>query len=163
MIIAPLIEIFVPRTGVVPGFAPSVEPALAQGDALAARLEKLVIVTATGKHEFRVEIARTPQQRQLGLMFRQSMAADRGMLFDYHAEVPVSMWMKNTYLSLDMVFILGDGKVLQVEHETTPLSEKLITSGGPVRAVLELNAGAARRIGLQPGDQIIHPAFKSAK
>jgi uncharacterized membrane protein (UPF0127 family) len=118
------------------------------------------IVTATGEHEFKVEIADTPKMRARGLMFRKSMPADRGMLFDFKAERPVSMWMKNTYLPLDMVFIGRDGRVVGVAADTEPLSERIISSPAPAYAVLELNAGAARQISLAPGDRVRHRMFK---
>lgn len=118
------------------------------------------IVTATGEHEFKVEIADTPKMRARGLMFRKSMPADRGMLFDFKAERPVSMWMKNTYLPLDMVFIGRDGRVVGVAADTEPLSERIISSPAPAYAVLELNAGAARQISLVPGDRVRHRMFK---
>lgn len=117
------------------------------------------ITTATGEHDFQVEIADTPKTRARGLMFRKSMPADHGMLFDFQAERPVSMWMKNTYIPLDMVFIGRDGRVVGVAVDTEPLSERIITSPEPAYAVLELNAGAARRISLAPGDRVRHRMF----
>ena len=133
-----------------------VPPALAQE----ATLEPLEIATSTGQHSFSVEVMRTDEQRARGLMNRRFMAQDRGMLFDFKREEPVAMWMKNTYLSLDMVFIDKSGKVVNVAENTEPLSERIIPSSGPVLAVLELNAGAARRIGLKPGDRLRHSLFK---
>ncbi len=125
-----------------------------------AALEPLEIVTSSGTHQFSVEVMRTDEQRARGLMHRRFMAQDRGMLFDFKREEPVAMWMKNTYLSLDMVFIDKSGKVVNVAENTEPLSERIIPSSGPVLAVLELNAGAARRIGLKPGDRLRHSLFK---
>jgi uncharacterized membrane protein (UPF0127 family) len=125
-----------------------------------AALESLEIVTSSGTHRFSVEVMRTDDQRARGLMHRRFMPEDRGMLFDFKREEPVAMWMKNTYLSLDMVFIDKSGKVVNIAENTEPLSERIIPSAGPVLAVLELNAGTARRIGLKPGDRLRHPLFK---
>jgi len=125
-----------------------------------AALEPLEIVTSSGTHQFSVEVMRTDEQRARGLMHRRFMAQDRGMLFDFKREEPVVMWMKNTYLSLDMVFIDKSGKVVNVAENTEPLSERIVPSSGPVLAVLELNAGTARRIGLKAGDRLRHSLFK---
>lgn len=125
-----------------------------------AALEHLQIVTASGAHDFQVEVARTSRQRARGLMFRRSMPQDHGMLFDFGVETPVSMWMKNTYIPLDMVFVSRKGVVTSVATDTTPFSEAVISSGKPAFAVIELNAGAARRIGLAPGDVVRHPSFQ---
>jgi uncharacterized membrane protein (UPF0127 family) len=122
-------------------------------------LDPLVIVTLTGSHEFLVEIARTEAQREHGLMFRRSMPQDRGMLFGFESERPVAMWMKNTYLPLDMIFIGRGGKVVGLAENTEPLSEKVIPSGAPAISVLEVNAGVAARIGLKVGDTVRHPLF----
>ncbi|MFO1103636.1 MAG: DUF192 domain-containing protein [Methylocystis sp.] len=118
------------------------------------------IVTSTGEHEFKVEVADTPMARARGLMFRKTMPADRGMLFDFKVEGPVSMWMKNTYIPLDMVFIGRDGRVIGVAADAEPLSERIISSPAPAYSVLELNAGAARRISLAPGDRVRHRMFE---
>ncbi|HEY8124182.1 MAG TPA: DUF192 domain-containing protein [Methylocystis sp.] len=123
-------------------------------------VENLRIVTATGEHDVKVEIADTPKARARGLMFRKSMPADHGMLFEFKAEGPVSMWMRNTYIPLDMVFIGRDGRVVGVAADTEPMSERIIASPGPAYAVLELNAGAARKMSLAPGDQVRHRMFK---
>ena len=125
-----------------------------------AALEPLEITTGSGTHRFSIEVMRTDEQRARGLMYRRYMAPDRGMLFDFKHEAPVAMWMKNTYLSLDMVFIDKAGHVVNVAENTEPLSERIIPSAGPVVAVLELNAGTAQRIGLKNGDQLRHSLFK---
>jgi uncharacterized protein len=122
-------------------------------------LQRLEIVTASGPHEFQVELADTPEVRAKGLMFRKSMPQDHGMLFDFHAEVPVMMWMRNTYIPLDMVFVSRQGVVTKVVSDAVPMSEEII-SGGQAYAVIEFNAGTASRIGLKAGDQVRHPAFK---
>lgn len=121
--------------------------------------EPLVITTASGAHSFQVEVMRTPDQRARGLMFRNFMPADRGMLFDFQRVEPVAMWMQNTYLPLDMLFIRADGTIARVTEQTEPLSTRTLPSGEPVLAVLELNAGAAAKIGARPGDKIEHSLF----
>lgn len=134
-------------------------PALAQGAAPAGALESLTLVTSTGEHVFKVEVMRTDEQRARGLMFRRHMPADRGMLFDFKTEQRVMMWMRNTYIPLDMVFITKDGTVINVAEDTEPLSERTISSAAPAYSVLEVNAGTARRIGLKAGDQVKHDLF----
>jgi uncharacterized membrane protein (UPF0127 family) len=126
------------------------------------RREPLTLVTATGEHVFNVEVAQTAAEKALGLMFRTSLPEQTGMLFPFDAPQEVSMWMRNTYISLDMVFIRADGGVHRIESRTEPLSERVITSGGPVTAVLELAAGVAARLGLKAGDRVRHPHFGTA-
>jgi uncharacterized membrane protein (UPF0127 family) len=125
-----------------------------------AGFEPLTILTTDARHRLNVEVVRTPESRAQGLMFRRTLAPDAGMLFDFEREQMVSMWMKNTYLSLDMLFVRADGIIHRIEASTEPLSERSISSGAPVRAVLELNAGTAARLGLRPGDRLIHPLFR---
>lgn len=127
--------------------------------AIAQALERLTIRTATGEHVFSVEVMRTPEERAVGLMERRFLPADRGMLFDFGETMPVSMWMKNTYLSLDMLFIRADGTIARIAERTEPLSTRVIPSGEPVLSVLELNAGTAARIGAKVGDRVDHPLF----
>lgn len=122
-------------------------------------LETLTLVTSTGEHVFKVEVMRTDEQRARGLMFRRHMPADRGMLFDFKTEQRVTMWMRNTYIPLDMIFITRTGAVINVAEDTEPLSERTIPSAAPAYAVLEVNAGIARRIGLKAGDQVRHGLF----
>jgi uncharacterized protein len=124
---------------------------------------ELVVETVAGRHRFTVELADTPGERSRGLMFRESMPADHGMLFDFETEQPVAFWMKNTPLPLDMVFIDAGGTVVQVAADTTPHSEASIPSKRPVRAVLELNAGTAARLGIGPGAKVRHPIFGDGK
>ena len=124
-------------------------------------LESLTIVSQGGqRHAFQVEVARNEADRAQGLMFRRSMAADRGMLFDFARVEPVSMWMQNTYLPLDMLFVRPDGTIARIAANTEPLSTRTIPTGEPVLAVLELNAGTAARLGIKMGDRIEHPLFK---
>jgi uncharacterized membrane protein (UPF0127 family) len=93
-------------------------------------------------------------------MFRRSMPADRGMLFDFGKVQPISMWMQNTYIPLDMLFIRSDGTIARVAENAEPLSTRSIPSGEPVLAVLELNGGTARRLGIKAGDRVEHPLFR---
>ena len=129
--------------------------------AYAQALEALSILGQGGQRQnFQVEVARNDADRAQGLMFRRSMPADRGMLFDFGKVEPVSMWMQNTYLSLDMLFIRADGTIARVAANTEPLSTRTIPSGEPVLAVLELNAGTAAKLGIKAGDKVEHPLFK---
>ena len=126
----------------------------------AAAAESLEFVTATGAHRFEIEVARTDREREVGLMYRRSMPRNHGMLFMFPSEQPVSMWMKNTYIPLDMVFVSHKGRVTNIARDAVPMSEAIIPSGPPAFAVIELNAGAARAINLAVGDQVRHPSFK---
>jgi uncharacterized membrane protein (UPF0127 family) len=121
--------------------------------------EKLTITTKSGVFSFLVEVMRTEAERETGLMFRRYLPADRGMLFDFKVEEPVMMWMKNTYLPLDMIFLSRSGVVKTVAENAEPMSETIIPSGGNVFAVLEVNAGTAARIGIKAGDRVVHPIF----
>jgi len=127
--------------------------------AQAQTLEPLTIVGQSGRHQFSVEVARNDGDRAQGLMFRRSMPPDRGMLFDFERVQPISMWMQNTYIPLDMLFIRADGTIARVAENAEPLSTRAIPSGEPVLAVLELNAGTARRLGIKAGDRVEHPLF----
>ena len=123
--------------------------------------ETLTVRTSGGaSHVFTVELATTSNQRALGLMNRDMMAADHGMLFDFGESRFVYMWMKNTYIPLDMVFLDETGTVTHVAERTTPFSDAIIDSGGPVSHVLELNAGISRLIGLKPGDRVEHASLR---
>lgn len=109
---------------------------------------------------FEVEVAATPAQRTIGLMFRTQMADARGMLFTFPYPQPASFWMRNTYISLDLLFIAPDGRILNIAAEATPLSLKSIPSDGKVIAVLEIKGGLARKLGIKPGDLVQHAALK---
>lgn len=123
-------------------------------------LEPLAILTKAGqRHVFQVEVARNDADRAQGLMFRRSMAQEHGMLFDFGRVEPVAMWMQNTYIPLDMLFIRSDGTIARVAANTEPLSTRTIPSGEPVLAVLELNGGAAARLGIKVGDRVEHALF----
>ena len=138
--------IWVPLTSIAQGFA-------------TFNRSKLRVVTKSGKHEFIVEIAVTDRQHSQGLMFRQSLAKNAGMLFDYKVPTSITMWMKNTYIPLDMIFIGNDGRVINVVQRAIPFSENVISSLGKARGVLEVNGGTASRLGIIPGDKILHRIF----
>jgi uncharacterized protein len=123
---------------------------------------ELTIESAGGTHKFHVELATTPAQLEQGLMFRQILAPDAGMLFDFQHPSPVSMWMKNTFIPLDMLFIDAQGRILNIAERTVPHSLDTIASAGPARAVLEVNGGTAARLGIRPGDRIVSPIFGNA-
>jgi uncharacterized protein len=125
--------------------------------------EDLVIVSHDGtRHLFHVEMALTPEQQTVGLMFRPTVAADGGMLFDWGAPRESQMWMRNTVASLDMLFINADGSVRSIAEHTVPQSLAVIASRGPVRATLELAAGTAGRLDIRPGDKVEQRIFTAA-
>jgi uncharacterized protein len=122
--------------------------------------ERLTIVTKDGhSHPFDVEIARTPAQQTVGEMFRPSVPSDGGMLFLWPAPQESQMWMKNTLASLDMVFIDADGTIRSIAEATVPQSLRIIDSGGPVAATLELAGGTTARLGITVGDKVVGPEF----
>jgi hypothetical protein len=126
-----------------------------------ARLETLVIEgNAGGRHSFEVEIASTPAEEEIGLMFREQMAPDHGMLFEMGRTAMTSFWMKNTLIPLDMLFIAADGVIETIHENAVPKSLTGISSEVPVAAVLEINGGRAKELGIGVGDQVIHPYFK---
>ena len=126
--------------------------------AVAADQPTVSVTTRSGPHTLTIEWARTPSERARGLMGREKMADGHGMLFDFGSEQPVYFWMKDTPLSLDMIFIKADGRTTRIAHGTTPFSEEVVPGGEPVRYVLELVAGGAERIGLRPGDRFDIPS-----
>jgi uncharacterized membrane protein (UPF0127 family) len=121
----------------------------------------LSIKTDEATHAFTVEIANTPEAITQGMMFRESMAPDAGMLFDFGEVRQASMWMKNTLISLDMLFIDADGQVIAIARNAVPGSTRSLGPGVPVRAVLEIPGGRAKELGIQPGDTVQHPIFGS--
>jgi uncharacterized protein len=127
--------------------------------ARAAGQSTLEIASKTGVHSFAVELATNDDERSRGLMFRKELPEGRGMLFDFEHEAPVAFWMHNTYIPLDMIFIRGDGSILRIAENTEPLSDRLVPSGGPVRAVLEVIAGTAHKFGIAPGDHVTGSIF----
>lgn len=134
--------------------------ASAAGADVSLKVETIAVVTSQGRANFEAEIADTPEARSIGLMYRTEMGDDHGMLFDFGLTRPVSMWMKNTPLSLDMIFADETGKVLYVVAGTVPFSEDIISAPVPVRSVLEVKAGTAGRIGVKPGDRIESRIFR---
>jgi uncharacterized protein len=122
----------------------------------------LTIDTAAGPQHFTIELALTPQEQEQGLMYRQSLAADAGMLFLFPETRTAIFWMKNTLIPLDMLFIAGDGRIADIHERAVPLSEAMIPSKQPVRAVLELNGGTVARLGIKLGDIVHHKLFGNA-
>ncbi len=131
-----------------------VATACAQSDHVA------VISSSTGEHKIKVEIADDDEERRVGLMYREELAPGTGMLFDFGETRPVSMWMKNTLIPLDMAFIDKSGVIRRIAENTTPRSLESIPSGTPVSAVLEVNAGVFERLGVKPGDKVKHRIFE---
>ena len=127
--------------------------------AAGARQPLVINMNEAGCLRLQVEIAADSEARQTGLMHRDHLPENAGMLFDYQREQSVQMWMKDTLISLDMLFIDGNGRIVHIVENTEPGSEKLIESGRPVRAVLELNGGSVKRYGIQVGDQVRHSIF----
>ena len=127
----------------------------------AAEKGTLEIATKSGVRTFAVELAVTDEERAKGLMFRKEVPEGYGMLFDFKQEQPVSMWMKNTFVSLDMIFIKNDGRIARIADSTKVQSEDIIPSGQPVRAVLEVVAGTVKKYGIAPGDKVGYPIFNS--
>ena len=119
----------------------------------------LIISTRDAEHRFTVELARTPAEMERGLMYRDRLASNHGMLFLYDEERPVSFWMKNTLIPLDLIFADSSGRIVQIAERAVPLSTALISSDMPVRAVLEVNGGTADRLHIGIGDRLIHPAL----
>jgi len=140
-------------------------PAAMQAEETAplSKIEPLTIATEGDASLFTVEIADTDQLRARGLMFRQRLPADRGMLFDFGKPRPAAMWMKNTYISLDMLFIRPDGTIAYIAENTKPRSLDVIGISEPVLAVLELAGGTAKRLGIRAGDTVYHRLFQTAE
>lgn len=137
---------------------------LAFAPALAAdSREELAIVTAHGRHIFRVEIADDPDERMQGLMFRKSLAPDAGMLFLSGRTEMQSFWMKNTEIPLDLLFIAKNGRIADLHERSVPFSLQPIASKVPVWAVLEVVGGTVAKLGVKPGDRVEHRAFRPAR
>ena len=130
--------------------------------ASALPVQNISVDTAKGHTVFRVEIAADHDSQEKGLMYRKKMAANAGMLFDFHTTVMTSFWMKNTILPLDIIFIRTDGTISSIAANAVPMSETPIPSSEPVRAVLELNAGRAAQLGMAPGDKVHATIFGTA-
>lgn len=128
-------------------------------DAKGDPLEPLTVTTASGEHRFMVEIADDDAERQRGLMEREPLPDDRGMLFQFPDVAERAFWMSNTPSSLDIIYIDPRGRIVSIAKNATPYSEELIPSNGPASGVLELRAGRADEIGARPGDKVTHPFF----
>ena len=137
-------------------------PAGLRAEEVLTKIEPLTIATDDDATMFTVEIADTELSRERGLMFRQRLPEGRGMLFDFGQPRPVSMWMKNTYISLDMLFIRADGTIAYIAENTVPKSLEAIGITEPVLAVLELRAGTARKKDIRAGDTVYHRLFNNA-
>lgn len=124
------------------------------------RRDTLILHTASGAHRINIEIAESEREKSYGLMFRRSLGDDEGMLFPYPTAHEITMWMRNTFIPLDMIFIRADGIVHRIETDTEPHSERIIASEGDVAGVLEMKAGSARRLGLKAGDRVEYAHFK---
>lgn len=125
----------------------------------AAKLETVEIITSKGRARFQVEIAATHAEQQRGLMFRKSLAPDRGMLFTYAKPQPAAFWMKNTLIPLDIIYIAASGRVLSIVRNAQPHNEMPLPSGGPILGVLEIAGGRAAQLGILPGDRVLHRIF----
>lgn len=146
------------KLGVISFIFVSAVPAGAQKDN-AFQHSEIVIESKSGNHKFKVEIARTQKQLALGLMFRRSLSPNEGMLFDYKRPQNVGMWMKNTLIPLDMLFIDASGRIINIHERAVPGSLESIPSRKPVLGVLELNGGTVSRFGVSLGDKVRHPIF----
>ena len=133
--------------------------ARAQGEAITFERDTLTIRTASGEIKFDVELALTPAQKQRGLMFRDKLEPYTGMLFDFGTPQVVSMWMLNTRIPLDMIFIAADGRIISIAANTKPMSTDTILSGGQALGVLEIAGGSAHLLGIKPGDVVVHSLF----
>lgn len=122
--------------------------------------EVLTVETANGPVRFNVEIADDPAERARGLMFRESLADDHGMLFHFQRPERASFWMRNTVISLDIIFIGLDGRILNIAERTTPYSEASIPAAGLTRGVLEIRGGRAAELNIRPGDRVRHRIFE---
>lgn len=131
----------------------------AEARAEAFEKQPLTFITSTGRYPITVEVADTDQERSTGLMFRQSLGDNEGMIFLYPQDEVITMWMKNTYISLDMIFIRADGVIRHIASDTEPFSEQTISAGESVRAVIEMKAGSAKRLGMKAGDKVEYPTF----
>lgn len=151
------------RRGVIAALAATVLVAVAlialPAHAFEFKKSTLDIVTKSGKHPFNVELAISMAEQEQGLQFRKELAPDAGMLFVFDKEEPASFWMKNTYVSLDLIFIRNDGTIHKIAENAPILSLEGIPSEGPVRGVLEVIAGTSKRLGIVPGDRIESPAW----
>ncbi|TYC50480.1 DUF192 domain-containing protein [Rhodobacterales bacterium] len=137
----------------------SLSPGAAQEAQQTLPTEPLEIQSHETVHRFTVEVAATERQRARGLMFREEMGGDEGMLFVFDREGERYFWMKNTPLPLDIIYIDQAGKIVSIAADTTPFSESVIPSGKPARYALELNAGSAKRLGIEVGNDVTSPSM----
>ena len=148
--------------GFLLAFLVLIRPVAAE-DAALSKIEPLTIATGSDADLFTVEIADSDVLRERGLMFRQRLPGDHGMLFDFGAPKPAAMWMKNTYIPLDMLFIRADGSIAYIAENTVPKSLDVIGVREPVLAVLELAGGTTAKLGIRAGDKVYHRIFNTAK
>ncbi len=134
----------------------------AAGASPACDPDQIEILASQGSRTFSIEIADDLDEQARGLMFRPTLPADAGMLFVYDRPRPANFWMRNTMIPLDLIFIDDTGRVESIAERTDPYSERVSSSQGDVRAVLEINGGVSRALGIGPGAQVIHPAFEIA-
>jgi uncharacterized membrane protein (UPF0127 family) len=147
-----LLACFLGLAGVSPAFSENAQ---------ISKLEPITLESSESVTMFTAEVADTEELRERGLMFRHFLPADKAMLFDYGQSRPVAMWMKNTNISLDMLFIREDGTIAAIAQDTVPKSLDTISVQEPVRGVLELPAGTVRKLGLKPNDKVYHRIFKT--
>jgi uncharacterized protein len=144
---------------VMTGSSTGAQAALPEGPQTGLARDRVTVETAAGgRHVFSVELALTPQQQERGMMFRESMDDDAGMLFVYDVEQPLSFWMNNTFIPLDILYIDARGRIVSIQHGK-PKDRTLLPSAGPALGVLEIRGGLAALLGIRPGDRIVHPAF----
>ena len=142
-----------------PAQAWQAKPKPAAAAAPSAKLDTVEILTSRGRAKFTVELAVTKAEQERGLMFRKSLAPDRGMLFPYNPPQRAAFWMKNTLIPLDILYIAPDGRVLSIARNAVPHDETPIPSGGVIRAVLEIPGGRAAQLGILPGDRVLNKIF----
>ena len=137
-------------------------PSQASEEVVRLPVEQVIVITDRGDIAFATEIATTDETRSRGLMFRRSMGGREAMLFHWPTPRVVSMWMRNTYLSLDMLFVAADGLVVHVQADTVPQSLDVLSAGRDVTAVMELVAGTAAKLGIRPGSRLKHRFFNGS-
>ena len=123
--------------------------------------DSLIVASGKQRHAFVVEVARQAHEQSRGLMFREHLEDDRGMLFPFKRSRKASFWMKNTLIPLDILFVASDGRIARIAHMTTPLSEESYKSRQSVKGVLELRGGLCKELGIKKGDRVLHAHFGS--
>ncbi|MGB5212816.1 MAG: DUF192 domain-containing protein [Anderseniella sp.] len=137
-------------------------PSLASEEVVRLPVEQVIVTSDRGDIAFATEIATSDETRSRGLMFRRSMGEREAMLFHWPSPRVVSMWMRNTYLSLDMLFVTADGTVVHVQADTVPESLQVLSAGREVSAVMEVVAGTAAKLGIRPGSRLKHRFFNGS-